>query len=288
MRWRGGGENQTGSKCHEGGSRLSAALAFVRRDFLANASYRLSFVMQFFAIFFGVVTFYYVAQVFGASASPLLQAYGGNYFAFVLIGIAFSDYLYLSLSTFASSIREGQTMGTLEMMLLSPLRLSSILVSSSLWGYIFTSFRVVLYLLLGTLVFGIAMGNANILAALVVFFLSILSFCGLGILSAAFVVVLKKGDPVSWAFGSLSSLLGGVFYPISVLPEWLQPLSGFLPLTYSLDGMRLALLQGYTVLEVWRDIAFLALFAVILLPTGVLAFRFAVRRAKVEGTLSQY
>ncbi|MDP2659419.1 MAG: ABC transporter permease [Dehalococcoidia bacterium] len=267
---------------------MSAALAFVRRDFLANASYRLSFVMQFLAIFFGVVTFYYVAQVFGASASPLLQAYGGNYFAFVLIGIAFSDYLYLSLSTFASSIREGQTMGTLEMMLLSPLRLPSILVSSSIWGYLFTSLRVALYLLLGTLVFGIALGNANVPAALAVFFLSILSFCGLGILSASFVVVLKKGDPISWAFGSLSSLLGGVFYPVSVLPDWLQPLSGFLPLTYSLDGMRLALLQGYTVLEVWRDIAFLALFAAILLPAGALAFRLAVRRAKVEGSLSQY
>lgn len=267
---------------------MSTALAFVRRDLQASASYRFSFAMQFLSILFGVVTFYYIAQVFGAAASPMLDRYGGNYFAFVLIGIAFSDYLYLSLSTFSSSIREGQTMGTLEMMLLSPLRLSTILLSSSLWGYLFTSLRVVLYLLLGTLVFGVGMGRANLLAALVVFLLSIASFSGLGILSASFVMVLKKGDPIAWAFGSLSALLGGVFYPVSVLPDWLQPFSRFLPLTYSLDGMRLALLQGYSLGEVWQEIAFLALFAALLLPIGVLAFRLAVRRAKVEGSLAQY
>lgn len=267
---------------------MNTALAFIRRDLLASASYRLSFIMQFAGIIFGVVTFYYIAQVFGAAAAPMLESYGGNYFAFVLIGIAFSDYLYLSLSTFSGSIREGQTMGTLEMMLISPLRLSTILLSSSLWGYMFTSLRVVLYLMMGTLVFGMSLGQANLPAALVVFLLSVLSFSGLGVLSASFTVMFKKGDPISWAFGSLSALLGGVFYPVSVLPGWLQPLSGFLPLTYSLDGMRLALLQGASLADVWRDVAFLAVFAGVLLPVGVLSFRLAVRRAKVEGSLAQY
>jgi len=267
---------------------LATAIAFVRRDFLASASYRFSFAMHFVSILFSVGMFYYIAEVFGFAAAPMLQAYGGDYFAFVLIGLAFSDYLAQSISTFSSSIREGQTMGTLEVMLLSPVRLSSILISSSIWGYAMTSFRVVLYLLLGTFVFGVSMEHANPVTALIIFFLSIASYCGLGIISACFIIVFKKGDPIAWAFGGVSALLSGTFYPIGVLPEWIRPLSSLMPLTYSLDGMRLALLQGYSILAVWQDVAVLAAFSVVLLPASIFAFRLAVRQAKKEGSLAQY
>ncbi len=267
---------------------MLVAWAFIKRDFLAAVSYRTSFAMQFAGIIFQVALFYYVAQLFGAAASQFLQAYGGNYFAFLLVGIAFSDYLSLSLHSFSSSIREGQSNGGLEFMLLSPTRLSSILLASSLWGYLFTSLRVLLYLLVGVGLFGVYLGGANLLAAGVILLVSILCFGSLGMISASFIVVLKKGDPIIWVFGTLSNLLSGVYYPVTVLPDWLQVGSQFLPLTYALEGMRLALLEGHSLMEILPHLEALLIFSLVLLPLGLWSFRQAVRRAKIDGSLAQY
>jgi ABC-2 type transport system permease protein len=132
------------------------------------------------------------------------------------------------------------------------------------------------------------LGRGNYLAALLILALTVVSFSSLGIIAASFIIVLKRGDPVTWVFNSLSSLLGGVYYPITILPGWLQFLSNFLPITYSLRAMRLALLQSYSFSALAPDILALALFSLILLPLSLLAFRYAVHRARVDGSLTYY
>ena len=267
---------------------MAVAAAFLKRDLSQALSYRLSFLLQLLSIFFSVAIFYFLSQLFGSALVPQLDKYGGDYFSFVLVGIAFMGYTGLSMSSFAQSIRQGQMMGTLEIMLLSPTRLSAILLSSSLWSYLLTTVRVVVYILVGALVFGFSLSQANLVTALVVMILSIASFSGIGILSAALVLLVKKGDPVAWLFGGVSSLLAGVFYPISVLPDWLEPLSRLLPLTYALDAMRLAMLKGSSLLEVRFDILALLGFTVVLTPLAFVVFRKALKRAKMEGSLIQY
>ncbi len=267
---------------------MSVATAFLKRDFSLEISYRLSFVLHLFGILFNVAAFYFLSRLFGPGLVPQLQQYGGDYFSFVLIGLAFNGYLGLSLSNFASSIRDGQMTGTLEIMLLSPSRLSAILLSSSIWPYIMTTVNVIVYLVVGMLVFGFSVSQANFLTALVVLILSIASFSGFGILSAAVVLVVKKGDPIAIVFGGVSTLLSGVFYPITVLPGWLTPLSHALPMTYALDAMRLAMLKNASLYDVRLDILAMLGFAVVLIPLSFFVFRKALKRAKKEGSLLQY
>ena len=262
--------------------------AFVKRDFSRDISYRLSFLMQLGGIFFNIAVFYFMSRLLGDSVAPQLEEYGGDYFSFVLIGLAFTGFMGISLSNFAQSIREGQMMGTLEMMLLSPTRLSVILMSSSLWGFVLTIFRVVMYLIVGSLLFGADLSNTNIGGAILIMMLSVLSFSGIGILSAAVVLLVKKGDPVAWLLGSASSLLAGVYYPVTVLPQWLEPVSRILPLTYALDSIRLVVLQGYSLSEVRNDIFVLLGFVIVLTPLSLMAFRAALKRAKKDGSLIQY
>src|SRR4030042_590757 len=159
---------------------MSVPSAFLKRDISVALSYRLSFVLRIFGIFFSVASFYFLSRLFGGAMVSQLEQYGGDYFSFVLIGLAFTGYLGLSLSNFSSSIREGQMTGTLEIMLLSPTRLSSILLSSSLWGYLQTTINVIIYLVVGALVFGFNVSHANFLTAIVVLVLSIASFSGFG------------------------------------------------------------------------------------------------------------
>ena len=269
-------------------SGLAKVWAFVCRDFKLQTSYRLAFFFQVFGILFSVAGFYFVALLFGDAAVPHLQLYGGDYFAFVLVGIAFMRYQSVAMGTFSATIRTGQMMGTLEAMLVTPTRLFTILLSSSLWSFAFTSIQVLFYLLLGVVVFGVDLGHANVAAAAVVQILTILVFSGIGILSASFTMVFKQGDPINFLFGSVSTLLGGVLYPITVLPAWLQPVSYLLPLTYSLSAMRRAILLGDPLGALMPDLLPLVLFAVVLLPMSFVAFGYAVRRAKIEGSLTQY
>jgi ABC-2 type transport system permease protein len=206
----------------------------------------------------------------------------------VLIGIAFSGYLSTALTIFSDSIRQGQVMGTLEAMLVTPTRLSTILVSSSLWAFAFTSLRVVVYLALGGLAFGVDLSRANWPAALLAQALTVVAFGALGIISASFIMAFKQGNPLDMVLNVASGLLGGVYYPVTVLPAWLRPFSALLPITYSLRAMRLAVLQGVGVAALAPDLLALATFAVVLFPLSLFAFRLAVRRARRDGSLTQY
>lgn len=268
--------------------KLCKPLAFLKKDFIIALNYKFSFVMEFFGVFFSVSVFYFLSQTFGKGISTYLEPYGGDYFSFVLIGIAFSDYLHVSLSSFSEQLRQAQLQGTLEAILVTPTSLSTIVFSSSLYPFFFASFSVIIYFVFGAAVFGFPLGNANIPAAVLILILSIISLSGLGILSAAFIMVFKKGSPIEWLLSSLSMLLCGTFYPVSVLPFWLQKFSYLLPLTHSLHGMRCALLQNYSLAQLLPDVGALVLFGLVFLPLGLAAFSYATKRAKIEGSLTQY
>jgi ABC-2 type transport system permease protein len=262
-------------------------MAFLRRDWQMQVSYRFSFVLQFFGVFFNVFVFYFLSLLVGPSATSLLEDYGGDYFAFVLIGLAFSGYFGVGLRSFASNLRDAQTTGTLEAMLLTPTRLSTIILSSGLYDYGYTTIQVIVYLVLGAFLFG-AQLNGNVPVALLVLALTIVAMTSMGIIAASFIMVLKRGDPVTWIFNSTSLLLGGVYYPVQILPDWLQSLSLLLPITYSLEAMRQALLNNASLNQLLPEIIALVIFCVLLVPLSLLAFRLAVRRARIEGSLAHY
>ena len=268
---------------------LRIPLAFLKRDYQQAVSYKIYFALQVVDIVFVASIFYFMGEMFRGTSSPLFARYGGSYFAFIFIGVAFTDYLTVSLTAFHTSIREGQMMGTLEIMLMTPVKLTKILVCSSLWPYLFTSYRFILYMSVGALLFGLNLGPANVASTLLVLLLSILCFATLGVLTASVVMVIKKGGDWTKLFVTGASvLLGGVAYPVSVLPQWLRTISACVPLTHSLNAMRQALLEGYSIRQLAPELVSLMLFAVILWPIALWSFALAVRRTKVAGTLAQY
>lgn len=263
------------------------ALAFLQRDWRIETSYRLAFLLQFAGLFISAVIFYFISRIFGEAASGLLRAYGGDYFSFVLIGIAFAGYFGVGMSSFAASLRTAQTTGTLEAMLTAPARLSALILSASLWDYLLTTLKVLVHLGIGILL-GVQLSLSNPLAVLLALTLSILAFTGLGVIAASFIIVFKRGDPVAWAINALAGLVGGVYYPIEVLPGWLEKAARLLPITYALQAMRKTLLMGAGVQDILPELGALALFAGILLPLSLWIFRLAVKRARLEGSLTHY
>lgn len=94
--------------------------------------------------------------------------------------------------------------GTLEMVFLSPFRPSLLIISMSLWTLIFTLITTLIYFLFGFLFFGVNLSGANFLGAMIPFVLTIISFTSIGIISASFIMIFKKGDPIAWVISLFS------------------------------------------------------------------------------------
>jgi len=265
---------------------LGILLAFLKRDLLVEASYRTSFVLQFTGIIMSVLIWRFVSLVMKAPAdTPGLE--GMDYFAYVLLGLSFFHFLSSALASFSQKIRQEQMTGTLEAILVTPTSPGTVVLGSALWEFVMASVKVAIYLAVGW-GFGVAIRFENLPLCLVVLAITVLAFSGIGILSAAFIFYLKRGDPITYFVSSASVLLGGVFYPPQDMWPWLETLSRFLPVTYALHAWRHALLKGATFRDLLPDIAALLVFVAILLPIGALAFRFAIRKARQEGSLVQY
>jgi ABC-2 type transport system permease protein len=267
---------------------LLKAGAFIKRDFAMMVSYRAAFFMHWFGVIISLLVFYFIAKLFSGTANPYLRQYNGDYFSFVLIGIAFSGYLSNSLGVFAGGIRQEQTMGTLEAMLVTPTKLTTIIISLSLSNFILTSITVMAYLIIGTVFLNADMSNANLSTAFLILAISIICFSSIGIISASFIMVFKRGNPINWVMGTTAQLLGGTYFPIAILPQFLKIFSRFIPLTYSLKALRMALLRGASVGDLSFEIAVLILFCILLLPLSFVIFKFALKKAKKDASLIHY
>jgi ABC-2 type transport system permease protein len=251
-------------------------------------SYRFNFALQMVGILVMVTVIYFLGSLVDVADIPLLKPYGGNYFGFLLIGVAFSDYAALSINSFSGNIRDGQLTGTLEIILTSPTRLFTFLFSSSLWSYTLTTYRLSLYFLVSILFFELEIGKTNIFAAFVIFMLSMFTFVAIGIISAALVLVVKQGGGVFRRLGAISMLLSGVLFPTEYLPSFLYKISLFLPFTYTYRGLRMSILQGRSLMQLQDDVIALSCFALVSTVLSLIVFPYAVKKAKIKGSLAQY
>jgi ABC-2 type transport system permease protein len=263
-------------------------LAFLVRDLRIEVSYKAGFFMQGLGILFTVVTFYFLSKLIDSASTPALSKFSGGYFPFVLTGIAMTNFLSVATRSYADRLREAQVTGTLEAMLMTPTPVGQIVSLSAMYDFVFASMRVVLYLLLAATLFGMDVSHANWGWAALFLLLSIAAFSSMGILSASFIMVFKRGDPLATVYGALSFLFSGVYYPVDVLPGWLRTISNFLPLTWALKGMRGALLGGGGDSGLPYCAAVLVLFSLVLWPLSLTAFSLAIRKARRDGSLGKF
>ncbi len=268
-------------------TRLAVPLAFWLRDFRNDASYKFSFVMQLGSVIVSVLIYSFMSRIFEGAATGYLQDYGNSYLAYVILGLALSDYMLLGVTAIGSRVREDQMNGTLELLMLSPSSLVTILISSSLWSYTSATLRLLAYLGLGW-VLGMQLGAANVPVALAAFGLALISFNALGLLNASLVILLKMSNAGAWIVRLSAILLAGVFYPTEVLPGWLAAIAQLLPLTHAITLLRRSLLVGEGFAQLWPDFLWLGGLTLVLFPLGILACRFAVQFARVDGSLSHY
>ncbi len=265
-----------------------ALLAFVTKDFLLQTSYRFATALTLIELLSGLLIYFFIDRLFGQEVIGYLRPYGVGYFPYVLLGLALFSFMGTGISGLAAQVSADQYMGTLEAILVTPLRPATFALGLSLWGMLYACGEMAGYLLLGAVLLGAPVGNANVLSVAVILLLAVVSFNSLGLLGASVIMVFKRGNPVAWILQGVAGLLGGVYFPVEVLPGWLQAFSALLPVTYAVRGLQLAVYPGASLPSLRSEILPLAFLATVLLPLGLASFAAAIRRAKRDGSLAHY
>jgi len=261
-------------------------LAFTKKDFIVEASYKISFILEILAAIFPVLSFFFIAKIVRPEGG--IAKYGVGYFSFVVVGLAMSQYFTLALRAFSTSIRRNQWAGCLEAIMSTRTRPELIIVFSTVYSFISKLVQVFVVIFIALILQPGMLARANLLSASVAFCLSVVSFAAIGILSASLIMVVKQGDPIEWLFSSLSSLIGGALFPVELMPAWLQKIALLLPITHALDAIRLALLKGYSICMLKQQLGILFLFAIVFFPLSIWSFHLAIAKCKRDGTLLHY
>ena len=268
---------------------ITTATAFIRRDFFIATSYKFQFIFHLFSSFFVVMTFYFLSKLISNESSrEHLRSYGTDYFSFVLVGLAANSFLNMALTGFTERLRSGMTEGSLEMVFATSTPPLWTVIMPCLWGFFFEGIQALVIVGAGVALFDADLGLANFLGASLVVVLTLLAYSAFGLIAAGIVIIIKRGDPINWAFAHASALLAGAYFPVGLLPDWLQSAAHILPMTYAYHGLRMTLLAGASLSDVALDLAVLAGSAAVGLPIALAVCRVAINRARHEGTLGTF
>lgn len=263
-------------------------LALLRASWLEASSYRVKTALSLVGVVVALVPFYFAARALQSVMADSIQTEGNEYFSFLIIGMVVFAFMRTAVGALPDEVGGAISTGTLEALLGTPTPIPVILTGLVSYAFSWTSLRV-----LAALVFAWFMGMqvlwSRIPLALAILALVTLAHIGFGLMAAALIIAFRAAGPLQSLIIWISTMLGGVYYPTSVIPEWLQQISVFVPLTYGVRALRRALLEPAVSYEVLaRDLLPLAGMTVLLLFVSAFGFSRALRYARHAGTLAQY
>jgi ABC-2 type transport system permease protein len=148
--------------------------------------------------------------------------------------------------------------------------------------------RAVLLFGVVAMFFDLELPNANYVAALVVLLVASVSFVGIGMMTAVLPLISpEKGMQLGFVAQGILLVVSGVYYPVDVLPQWMQWLSTISPATYALDGARDAIVDGQGLSQMGDEILPLVVIGLVAIPLGLEIFRRGELYAKRHGKLKR-
>jgi ABC-2 type transport system permease protein len=253
---------------------------FMKRDIISFSTYKTNILLSVVSALFGALSYAF----WGANATmpSVEQLYGMPVVTYLLIGLAFNTYLSQSLTLVQRTINPW----SLEEVLVSPTGLVTFIVGSSLWGFIWSTLVIGVYLAVGILAFGVIL-SINIIGTVLVVALGIGTFIGFSMIGAGILILTKQGDPVTTVITIATNLFGNVLFPPAVMPIQLQIISFFVPQYYFFTCIR-PMLTGATLSAILPDLAILTLMCAIILPLGYVVYAWCLKTARRSGTLSWF
>jgi ABC-2 type transport system permease protein len=215
------------------------------------------------------------------------QNIDGRYLVlYLVVGTLVWRYLSLIFYWITDVIGMERWEGTIEYTLMAPVHRVTHMAGQTFFALIYSLIFTSLILAVTVVLFDIDLSHANLLGGTLMLIVGSLSFVGIGIMGSILPLLFpERGSQMTHVIIAVLLLISGVYYPISVLPEFLQKLAVLSPATYVLDGTRLALLEGTPTSELWPLIWPTLIMGLIAIPVGLWVFGMAERYAKRNGKL---
>ncbi|HEY7895623.1 MAG TPA: ABC transporter permease [Gemmatimonadaceae bacterium] len=266
---------------------MRETLALIKASWRSALSYRLSMVFSLVGLVVGIVPVYYVARALQSTMAQKIELQGGEYFAFLLVGMIATSFIMTAVNAIPGVVTSGIATGTLEALLSTRASLPSLVSGLIGYNFVWTGLRSVVMMAAG-LALGVHLVWGAWLSSLFIMTLIVLAYLPFGLFAAALQLAFRTAGPLPSVVLLASSFLGGVYYPTHVMPSWLPRLSDAIPLTYGLRALRETLLEGIPFRMVLPDVATLIGFVLLLTALSLFALTEALHYARRSGTLAQY
>lgn len=220
-----------------------------------------------------------VALIYGAARPDLL--------AYAVVALAANTCVFSTIYFTGEILDRERVKGTLVGLFLAPCPRLSWLTGFALVGSVETALSATVALAFGHVALGVRFDpDWPALALTLALFLA--SLWGLGLVFSAIGLYLKKANPFSNLVSPFIILLGGVYFPVALLPDPLRWAARALPLGYGMQALADAALHGAGIRALLPQLGPLAGFALVLPLAGTLAFGWIERLVRERGELDLY
>jgi ABC-2 type transport system permease protein len=206
----------------------------------------------------------------------------------LLIGAVIWAYLGIVFEILTETVAWERWEGTIEYTFMAPLSRAVHLLGMGSFAVLYGVVRTALLFAVVALFFGLEFPQADFGAALLLLAAASVSFVGIGMITAVLPLISpEKGAQLGFVAQGLLLVVSGVYYPVDVMPGWMQAIATISPATYALDGIRAAVLDGAGAGAVWHDLWPLLIMGAVAIPLGLAVFRTGERYAKRHGKLKR-
>ncbi len=206
----------------------------------------------------------------------------------LLIGAVIWSYLGIVFEILVETVAWERWEGTIEYTFMAPLSRPVHLIGMGLFAVGYGIVRASIVFVVIASFFGLSMPDANFVSAVLVLAVASVSFIGIGMMTAVLPLISpEKGTQIGFVGQGILLVISGVYYPVEVLPGWMQALATISPATYALDGIRDAILNGDGVSAMGDELWPLALIGLVSIPLGLWVFRLGEQHAKRHGKLKR-
>ncbi|MDQ3695400.1 MAG: ABC transporter permease [Chloroflexota bacterium] len=270
---------------------MRASLAFVERNFYLVRRYwgwEIAFLIFNVTSSMSVLYIGKAQQQFDGAQSAAASQQSVDLVLYLGIGTIVWAYLRAVFSNISEMISWERWEGTIEYTMMAPISRFTHMLGTSLFSIVYGIARTALLLATLSLFFQVDLTNANLGGGLLIMLLGSVSFIGVGVMAASLPLLFpERGEEMSFVISSILLLVSGVYYPITVLPGWMQGMAAVSPATYVLEGMRAAVLDGAATSTLGQYMLPILILGLLSLPLGIGVFNQAERYAKRTGRLKR-
>ncbi|MGQ0766795.1 MAG: ABC transporter permease [Gemmatimonadota bacterium] len=261
--------------------------AIWKAGLLSAVSYRTRFALSLASVVVTVIPMFFIARALQPLMGGVIEAEGARYFDFLILGFVCLSLVSVSVSALPSQVGSDIQNGFFETLSATPAGLPALLAGLVAYPASYALFKNVASV--GTaLLLGMHFSAGSLPAVALIIALLIITHVGVALVATAGVIAFRTTMALPELLLSGSALLGGVYWPTSVIPSWIQRISDVLPVSYGLRALRKTALAGESLASVRDEVLALAGFAVFWTAVGSIAIALAMSHARRRGSLSQY